>query len=105
MSSEYTHRNSSYENRFVNAQTADFKSSRREINPLPNPIYKLPISYYDSPVKHSSLYPNLFHIRPVDYNYRPTNIGSQIDKTIQENKSYVFGGSVLQHRNFDKVKF
>lgn len=101
MSSEYTHRNSSYEQRFIEGQTSDHKNTMREINPLPNPIYKNPIQYYDSPVKNSMLYPNIWHIKPVDYDYRPSNIGAMVDKSIQENKNYVFGPYVLPHRQYN----
>ena len=61
MSSEYSHYNSLYDKSFIEAQTGDHKYTRKEVNP-PNPIYKHPIQYYDSPVKHSMLYPNLMHI-------------------------------------------
>lgn len=101
MTSEYTHRNTSYENRFVEAQTSDYKNPMRQINPLPNPIYKHPLQYYDSPVKNSSLYPNMYEIKPVDYNYMPTNIGELIDKSIEERKQFVFGGYVLPIRQYN----
>ena len=101
MTSEYTHYNSAYENRFIEAQTSDFKNPRKEIKQLPNPIYKNPIKYFDSPVKNSSLYPNLWEIKPVDYSYRPTDIGQQIDKSIQERKQFVFGGYVLPVREYN----
>lgn len=101
MTSEYTHRDASYENRFIDAETSDFKNPRKEINPLPNAIYKHPLQYYDSQVKNSHLYPNLWHIKPVDYDYRPSDIGAQIDKTIQDNKNFVLGGYILPHREYN----
>ena len=100
MSSEYTHYNSSYEQRFVEGQTADHLNPRKEINPLPNPIYAHPLGYYDSQVKNSSLYPNIWHIKPVDYDYRPPNIGGLIDKSIEDNKMFAFGPYVMPHREY-----
>lgn len=101
MTSEYNHYNSSYEKRFIEAETSDFKHPKKEINPLPNPIYKHPLQYYDSHVKNSHLYPNIWEIKPVDYDYRPTNIGAQIDKSIQENKNFVFGPYILPQREYN----
>ena len=101
MTSEFTHRNPEYEKRFVEAQTSPYKLPRKEINPLPNPIYKHPISYYDSPVKNSHLYPGIWEIKPVDYSYRPTNIGAQLDKSIQDRRQFVFGGYVLPIREYN----
>jgi hypothetical protein len=101
MTSEYTHRNQSYQDRFVDAETSPFKNSRKEIKTLANPIYKHALQYFDTPVKNSSLYPNLWHIKPVDYEYRPSDIGRQIDKSIHDNKNYVFGPYIMQHRAYN----
>ena len=99
--SEYTHYNPLYKTRFVEAQTGNMQNPRKEINPLPNAIYKHPIQYYDSPVKNSSMYPNIWHIKPVDYEYRPPNIGGMIDKSIEDNKKFVFGPHVMHHREYN----
>lgn len=101
MTSEYTKYNSSYEQRFVQAQTADHLNPRNEVKILPNPIYKTPLGYYDSQVKNSSLYPNMWHIKPVDYDYRPPNIGQMIDKSIEDNKVFAFGPYVMEHREYN----
>lgn len=101
MTSEYNHKNPSYEQRFVKAETSPYTNPRKEINPLPNPIYKHKLQYYDSPVKNSSLYPNLWHIKPVDYDYRVSDIGGMLYKSIEENKNYVFGPYIMPQREYN----
>lgn len=101
MTSEYTHYSQAYENRFIDGQTMPLSNPRKEINPLPNPIYKKPLQYFDSPVKNSSMYPNVWHIKPVNYDYTPSNVGGMIDKSIQENKNFVLGGYVLPQRQLN----
>lgn len=101
MASEYNNFNPSYEKCFVAAQTADHMNPRKEINPLPNPIYKHPLHYYDSQVKKSHMYPNIWHIKPVDYDYRPSNVGGMITKSIEDNKKFVLGGYVLPKQEYN----
>jgi hypothetical protein len=101
MTSEYTHYDATYEQRFKDAQQADYKFTRKEVNPLPNAIYKQPIQYYDSQVKNSHLYPNIGLIKSVDYETKPPNIGAMIDKSIEENKVYALGPFVMQQRYYN----
>ena len=101
MTSEYNHRNSAYEQRFVQAQTKNFQNPRREVNPLPNPIYKKDIQYFDSHVKNSNEYPHISWIRPINTEYTPSNIGAMLDKSIQEKKNFVFGPYILPHREYN----
>ena len=101
MTSEYTHYNSEYEKRFIEAQTADHLNVRKEVRILPNPIYKQPLEYYDSHVKNSHLYPNISHIKPVDFDYRPPDIGDMITKSIEKNKVFAFGPYVMEHREYN----
>jgi len=100
MASEYNHKNPSYETRYVSAQTQDFVTVNHERKKA-NPIYKNDISFFTSPVKNSNLYPNMTHIRPFNLDYRPTNIGKFLDKSIQENKKYAFGPYILENREIN----
>ena len=95
MTSIYNHRNASREQSFVKAQTQDFVQATREIYPKANTIYKNDIQFYDSHVKNSHLYPNMYHIRPINLDNKPSDIGAYIDKSIQANKQYAFGPYVL----------
>ena len=101
MSSEYTHYNASYEKSFVEGQTAPLKNPKKEINPLPNAIYSHPVQYYDSHVKNSSQYPNIDLFKAVDYEYIPPDIGGMLDKSIEDNKMFVFGPHLLPHREYN----
>ena len=101
MTTEYNHYTPSYEQRFREAETADFQYTRKEINPLPNGIYKHPLQFYDSPLKNSHLYPGLWHIQAVDHEVRPPNIGAMVDKSIQDNRVFAFGPYVLPVREYN----
>ena len=100
MTTEYNHRNSAYEKRYIEAQTQDVVDSRKE-RELPNPHYKNDVSFYTSIVKHSHLYPNVSHIRPFNLDYTPAKVGALIDKTIEDNKKFAFGPYILDNRQLN----
>ncbi len=101
MTSEYNHRNSANEQRFVEAQTKKFENPMRNVNPSPPSIYKREIQYFTSHVKNSNEYPHISWIRPINTDYIPSNVGAMLDKSIQEKKNFVFGSYILPHRDYN----
>lgn len=95
---QYTHRNPYQEQLYLQNEQSKFKHVSKEIKQKPNPIYKHPIQYYDSPFIMSHLYPNMGLIRPVDYEYIPVNPSAYIDKSIKENQRFVLGPHIIENR-------
>ena len=95
---QYTHRNPSYERAFIQAETQPYKHLSKEVYPKANPIYKNPVQYFDSPVQGSHLYPNMYLIKPVNYDYIPVNQSVFLDKSIEENQRFALGPYVIENR-------
>ncbi len=102
---QYTHRNPSYEQQFIKNETQPYKHLVREINPQPNPIYKNPLQYYDSPVQNSMIYPNIGLIKPVNYDYIPVDTSVFLDKTIQENQRFAYGPYIIENNKNYAVRW
>lgn len=95
---QYNHRIPAYERQFIKNETEPHKHLMREINPKPNPIYKNPLQYYNSPVHNSMLYPNMSLIKPVNYDYIPVDTSKFLDQSIKENQRFAFGPHIIENK-------
>lgn len=95
---KYTNRVPSYEQSYIKNETQPYKYISQEINPKPNPIYKNPTTFYDSPVQNSHIYPNMYLIKPVDYDFKPVDQSVYLDKSIKENQRFAYGPYIIENR-------
>ena len=100
--SEYTHYIASYDKSYVENETSPYEHITREVKQKANPIYKNPITYYDSPVQNSMLYPNMGLIKPVDYDIIPVDQSVYLDKSIREQQRFAFGPYVIENRQIKR---
>jgi hypothetical protein len=100
---QYTHRIPSYEKSYIeNEKDKRIKHISAEVKQKPNTIYTHPITFYNSPVHTSHLYPNMGLIKPVNYEYIPFNPSAIIDRTIKENQRFVLGPHIIENRKITR---
>jgi hypothetical protein len=95
---KYTNRIPSYERAFIQAEKQPYKHVSKEVYPKANPIYKNAVQYYDSPVQNSMIYPNMYLIKPVNYDFVPVDQSKYLDDSIKQNQKFAFGPYVIQNR-------
>ena len=82
----------------------DFKYATdysRMTKPFANPVFMNKLQYYDSPVQNGHMYPNMFHIKPVDFNEQQSDIGMFLNKSIEKNKQFLYGGVLHTVKRMD----
>lgn len=91
-----SNRNKSYEQQFQKNQD-EFKFTTnysRMTKQLANPVYMNKLQYYDSPVQNAHTYPNMFHIKFVDFNEKQSDVGKFFNKSIEKNRQFLYGGTL-----------
>jgi hypothetical protein len=68
---------------------------------LANPVFMNKLHYYDSPDQNGHIYPNMFHIKPVDFNEKQTNVGSFLMDSIQKSRKFLYGGQLHDVKRID----
>ena len=89
-----SNRNPSYDRIFQKEQKEfDFPSDySRMKKQLANPTFMRKLQYYDSPVQNGHTYPNMFHIKPVDFNEKQSSQELFLTKSINKNRQFLYGG-------------
>jgi hypothetical protein len=70
-------------------------------NQYANTLYMNKLQYYDSPVQNAHSYPNMFHIKPVDFNEKQSDVGMFLNKSIEKNKQFLYGGVLHNVKRID----
>ena len=61
--------------------------------PVPDPVFKPKVQYYDSKVLISHEYPNMTYIRPYELEDIPSTASAAINASIEKNKTFFYGGT------------
>ena len=100
MTTVYSNHNQYYEQQYKNAESANpYPDVTMKYKQKPNPSYKQPFQYFDSPVQNSHLFPNMTYIRPYNLDDVPVNVSHFINKSIEARKQYAVGPHVLTQRS------
>jgi hypothetical protein len=63
--------------------------------PPKDPWFASKFQYYDSIVKNSNEFPNMFHIQPYDMEIVPSTPSQAIFDSIQKNKKFFYAGTYM----------
>lgn len=99
-----TNRNPSAEKQYKkNEHDFAFQPNYSRMNKqFANPVFMPKFQYYDSTVQNGHMYPNMFHIKPVEFNEKQTNVGSFLFKSIEKNRKFLYGGELHNVSRIDR---
>ena len=73
----------------------------RMTKPLADPVFMNKLQYYDSPVQNAHTYPNIYHVKPVDFNEQQSDVSMFLNKSIEKNKQFLYGGVLHNVKRMD----
>ena len=99
-----SNRNTAYDKSFQkNQDDFTYPTNYSRMNQqFANPTFMKKLQYYDSPVQNSHMYPNMFHIQPVEFNEKQSDVGMFLFDSIEKKKKFLYGGHLIDVKRIDR---